>query len=161
MTFTRWRRRAAGVALGVVVIAAAVTWWPARHQAADTVSITASPGTTPVTVNPASGRRVALVFGDRTIEATLADTPIVAELAAMLPVTVEFSDTWGQAKTGRLPRPLTVGLAPRTLEPSAGDIYYWPDTATLVVYYDDLGQSVPPPGLVRLGALETDPAAVS
>jgi hypothetical protein len=34
---------------------------------------------------------------------------------------------------------------------SAGGIYYWPDPATFVVYYNDLGQSVPPPGLIRLG----------
>ena len=31
----------------------------------------------------------------------------------------------------------------------------WPDTAALAVYYDDLGQSVPPPGLVQLGTVET------
>ena len=37
----------------------------------------------------------------------------------------------------------------------AGGIYYWPDTATLAVYYDDLGQSVPPPGLIRLGTVDT------
>jgi hypothetical protein len=33
--------------------------------------------------------------------------------------------------------------------------YYWPDTAALAIYYDDLGQSVPPPGLIRLGAIDT------
>ena len=40
-------------------------------------------------------------------------------------------------------------------KPLPGGIYYWPDTGTLAVYYDDLGQSVPPPGLIRLGTVDT------
>jgi hypothetical protein len=73
----------------------------------------------------------------------------------MLPLSLELSETWGQAKSGRLPHPVSVEAAPRTLRPAPGGIYYWPDTATLAVYYDDLGQTVPPPGLVLLGLLDT------
>jgi len=43
----------------------------------------------------------------------------------------------------------------RVSRPAPGGIYYWPDTAALAVYYDDLGQAVPDPGLVRLGVLDT------
>jgi hypothetical protein len=100
--------------------------------------------------------RVMLKVNDHVVPATLTDTLAGRQLAQMLPLTVELSDAWGQAKSGRLPHPVSVEGAPRTMKPIAGGIYYWPDTAALAVYYDDLGQSVPPPGLVQLGVLDTD-----
>ena len=71
----------------------------------------------------------------------------------MLPLSLTLSDGWGQAKSGPLPYPVRAE-AERTLRPVRGGIYYWPETAALAVYYDDLGQSVPPPGLIRLGAVD-------
>ena len=61
----------------------------------------------------------------------------------------------GQAKSGRLPRRSTPPARPRP-DPDAGGIYYVPDSQTLAVFYDDLGQTVPPPGLIRLGAVDGD-----
>lgn len=162
MTFTGWSRITIGATVGVALLAATLAWWPARTDTAASAvaSVDASTGT-PVATSADPGLRVMLLFGDQAVEASLADAPPARELAAMLPVTVEFSDAWGQAKTGRLPRPLTVSASSRTMKPTAGGIYYWPDTATLAVYYDDLGQTVPPPGLIHLGALDADPAAIA
>lgn len=98
-----------------------------------------------------------LQFGDHAVAATLADTAVSREFAAMLPLTVELRDAWGQAKSARLPHPIPVEGAVRTLRPTPGGIYCWPDPATLAVYYDDLGQSVPPPGLILLGVVDTGP----
>ena len=161
MTFTGRTRAAIGATAGVVLLAAALTWSPIESNTAATDAVAVATATAPVATSASSGFRVVLLLGDRVVEASLADVPPAWELGAMLPVTVEFSDAWGQAKTGRLPRLLTVGEAPRTMKPTPGGIYYWPDTATLAVYYDDLGQTVPPPGLIRLGALDTDPAAIA
>ena len=66
----------------------------------------------------------------------------------MLPMSLKLNDAWGQAKVGRLPHPIQVECAHRVLRPTRGGIYYWSDSATLAVYYDDLGQTVPPPGLI-------------
>jgi len=161
MTFTGRTRATIGAAVGVGLMAAALTWSPMESNTAATDAVAVATATAPVATSASSGLRVMLLFGDRAVEASLADARPVRELAAMLPVTVEFSDAWGQAKTGRLPHPLTVGEAPRTMKPAPGGIYYWPETATLAVYYDDLGQTVPPPGLIRVGALDTDPAAIA
>lgn len=161
MTFSGRSRVTIGATVGVALLAAALTCWPTKTDTAATASAAAATLTTPVATGAESGLRVALLFGDQAVEATLADAPPARELAAMLPVTVEFSDAWGQAKTGRLPRPLTVSEVSRTMKPTLGGIYYWPDTATVAVYYDDLGQTVPPPGLIRLGALDADPAAIA
>ena len=70
-------------------------------------------------------------------------------------------DPWGQAKSGTLPHPIdAAGAAPIT-DPEAGGISFAPDSQTLAIFYDDLGQTVPTPGLVRLGAVDADLASLA
>ena len=99
--------------------------------------------------------RVTLTVGDQVAAATLADTPAGDQLAAMLPITVDLQDPFGQAKSGVLPRGIDIAGAGAEFHPTAGGIYYWPDGGDLAVFYDALGQAVPPPGLVRLGSIDT------
>jgi hypothetical protein len=99
--------------------------------------------------------QVVLRFDDRAVGIRLTDTAASRELAARLPLRLQLRDAWGQAKTGRLSYPLTLDGAARTRNPLPGGVYYWPDTAAVAIYYDDLGQSVPPPGLIRLGTVVT------
>jgi hypothetical protein len=87
--------------------------------------------------------------------ATLADTPTAREFAATLPVSVEMEDRFGQAKTGQLPDELPDDDAAGLLDPSAGHLAYWPPDDTLVVVTTDLGPSIPEPGLVVLGVVDT------
>ncbi|GAA3263170.1 hypothetical protein GCM10020216_105630 [Nonomuraea helvata] len=35
-----------------------------------------------------------------------------------------------------------------------GDIYFWSPSGVIAIYYDDLGQAVPDPGLIRLGVVK-------
>ena len=152
MTHTRWTRRAAGAALAVTV-AAALPGCSTGTGAPDTASTTmTSPAAVPGT---APDVRVVLLIGDRAVAATLADTPQARQFAGMLPVTVRLKDVWGQAKSGRLPRPLAADAATPVHDPAPGDIYFWPTTEVIAIYYDDLGQTVPAPGLVRLGVVDT------
>jgi hypothetical protein len=41
-----------------------------------------------------------------------------------------------------------------SVRPRHRGVYYWPDGGYFAVFYDDLGQQVPPPGLVRLGVVD-------
>ncbi|MET0422433.1 MAG: cyclophilin-like fold protein [Actinoplanes sp.] len=102
-----------------------------------------------------SGPAVILRFGNHVAAGTLFDTPESRQLAAMLPATVDLKDVWGQAKSGRLPSTLTAGGSTPIHDPRPGDIYFWPTSEVLAIYYDDLGQTVPDPGLIHLGALTT------
>ncbi len=102
-----------------------------------------------------------LRFDDRALGITLTDTPTARELAARLPARLRLRDAWGQAKTGRLSYPLTLDGVARARDPRPGGVYNWPDTAALAIYYDDLGQSVPPPGLIRLGTVRAGLAALA
>jgi hypothetical protein len=98
--------------------------------------------------------RVALVVGDKIATATLSDTPEAREFAAMLPVTLNMDDAFGQAKTSQLPHELDIDHAARSRHYTAGDLSYWSPTGELAIVYDAWGLSVPPPGLVRLGTVD-------
>jgi hypothetical protein len=116
---------------------------------------------------PGSGDRprttvgIQLVTGDETATATLDDTPQARAFAATLPITVEMEDPFGQAKTGRLPRALALDHPERSRNYAAGDLSYWSVNGSIAVVYDALGWSVPPPGLVRLGTVQTGLRAIA
>jgi hypothetical protein len=99
--------------------------------------------------------RITLTVGDQVVGATLADTPAGRAFAAMLPLTVDLQDPFGQAKSGPLSHAIDVAGVARQFHPTTGGIYYWPDGGDLAVFYDALGQGVPSPGLVRLGSVDT------
>jgi len=99
--------------------------------------------------------RIELVAGDEIASATLDDTRQARQFAAMLPVSVDIDDPFGQAKTGTLPRALDVDDATRSRRYATGDLSYWSPSGKLAIVYDALGESVPPPGLVRLGTVDT------
>jgi hypothetical protein len=82
-------------------------------------------------------------------------------IAAMLPLRVTLDDPMGQAKSGPLPSPIDVTSAARVLDTSVGELYYWAPSHTVAIFYDDLGQSVLPPGLVRLGVVGSGLSAIS
>jgi hypothetical protein len=105
--------------------------------------------------------RITVLVGDQVSTATLADTPAGHRLAAMLPITVDLQDPFGQAKSGALPRALPVAGTARVVHPVTGGVYYWPDGGDLAVFYDALGQAPPPPGLVRLGSIDTGLDAIA
>ncbi len=114
-------------------------------------------GTARTPSNGTSGTvTITLRVGEQRALATLADTPQAHQFAAMLPLRLTLRDPMGQAKSGRLPARIDLGsdVAARTTDPEVAGIYYWPPSCGLGIVYDDLGQSVPAPGLVRLGTVD-------
>jgi hypothetical protein len=104
---------------------------------------------------PTGSVRVVLRLSNGLATATLDDTPPAREFAAMLPLQLKLHDPMGQAKSGPLPRPLDAAGVERVLDPAVGEIYYSAPSSTFAIFYDDLGQSIPDPGLVRLGTVDT------
>jgi hypothetical protein len=100
-------------------------------------------------------------FDDELVHATLTETAAGREFAAQLPLTVDVRDPMGQAKSGRILAPIDSTGRRTTPDPDAGGIYYVPDSQILAVFYDDLGQSVPAPGLIHLGAVDGDLSPVA
>jgi len=99
--------------------------------------------------------RVVLRLSNGLATAMLDDTPAAREFAAMLPLQLKLHDPMGQAKSGPLPRPIDATGVEPVFDPAVGQIYYSAPSATFAIVYDDLGQSIPDPGLVRLGSVDT------
>jgi hypothetical protein len=99
--------------------------------------------------------RVVLRLTNGLATATPDDTPAAREFAAMLPLQLKLRDPMGQAKSGTLPRPLDATGVERVFDPAVGEIYYSAPSSTFAIFHDDLGQSIPDPGLVRLGVLDS------
>ena len=105
--------------------------------------------------NAAAVEAILLRVTDGPATVTLDDTPAARAFAAMLPLAVSLKDPMGQAKSGQLPSPIDVTGAMRVFDPRVGELYYWAPSHTVAIFYDDLGQTVPPPGLVRLGVVSS------
>lgn len=91
---------------------------------------------------------------------TLDHTPAARAFAAMLPLRVKLGDPMGQAKSGKLPSRIDVTGSARVFNPTVGELYYWAPSRTIAIFYDDLGQSIPAPGLVRLGVVGSGLSAI-
>jgi hypothetical protein len=122
---------------------------------------TLDPGPGVSSVSPSTGRQIVLRFDHHVVPATLADTAAGRQFTTLLPMTLELHDPWGQAKSGPIAHPIEGTEAVWVTDPEAGGIYYAPDSGTLAIFYDDLGQTVPSPGLVRLGAVDADLASIA
>jgi hypothetical protein len=88
-----------------------------------------------------------------TVTVALLDTPAGRAFAEQAPVPLRWRDLLGQAKAVHLSTPLPVADDERVLDPVVGGVYYWPPSGDVAVFYEDLGQTVPPPGLVPLGTV--------
>jgi hypothetical protein len=103
----------------------------------------------------AGSTRVVLRLSNGLATATLDDTPAARGFAAMRPLQLKLHDPMGQAKSGPLPRPLDATSVEPVFDPAVGEIYYSAPSSTFAIFYHDLGQSIPDPGLVRLGVLDS------
>jgi hypothetical protein len=151
-------RRPAAVAAATTLLLAVAA---AGCGAVDDDSLAGPSAASSTTAGAATGPRMVLRFDHAVVPATLADTAAGREFAGSLPLTLELRDPMGQAKSGPLPARIDATGSDRVYDPDAGGIYYVPGNQTLAVFYDDLGQSVPAPGLVRLGAVEGDLASIA
>jgi hypothetical protein len=145
-------RRATLAALASVLLILSTACSADSQQSAPSASVPVAP--------PAGawvegqGMRLVVRFDDQLVGVRLDASPLVQQLVAALPLDVTLTDPLGQAKTGRLPQPLDVEGAERVDDPETGSLYYSPH-GMIAFFYDDFGQAVPDPGLVRLGAVDS------
>jgi hypothetical protein len=100
------------------------------------------------------GQRIRIRTGDQSVTATLNNSEAARELVAMLPLSVNMRDHMRREKTGPLPGP----LSERTRGVSAyetGDLGYWRPGGNFVIFYLHDGLTIPSPGIVRLGKVDS------
>jgi len=93
-------------------------------------------------------------MGNHAITARLNDSEAARDFAAMLPLTIQMDDHLRREKTGIIPR----SLSERTLGSSTyglGDLGYWRPRNTFVIFYRQDGLTIPGPGIVLLGKVDS------
>ena len=102
--------------------------------------------------------KISLKLQDKTLMATLYDTPTARNFASMLPLTLTLEDYSKTEKISDLPKKLTNEGAPAGADPSVGDIAYYAPWGNLALFYRDFGYSN---GLIILGKLDSGTEALN
>ncbi len=100
------------------------------------------------------GKQIRIRMGNHAITARLNDSEAARDFAAMLPLTIQMDDHLRREKTGIIPR----SLSERTLGSSTyglGDLGYWRPRNTFVIFYRQDGLTIPGPGIVLLGKVDS------
>ena len=96
--------------------------------------------------------RLRIEVEDTVLTATLEDTEVARDLAALLPLTLTLTDYAATEKISDLPRRLATAGVPEGATPSAGDITYYAPWGNLALFYRAFSYS---PGLVKLGRIDS------
>ncbi len=97
--------------------------------------------------------KIRFIFDDRSVTATLNDSPSTQDFVAQLPLTLELEDYANTEKIAYLPSKLTKEGAPAGVSSKAGDISYYAPWGNLVVFYKSFGYAS---GLINLGKIDGD-----
>ncbi|MDP0499900.1 MAG: cyclophilin-like fold protein [Verrucomicrobiota bacterium JB022] len=101
----------------------------------------------------ADSMKIRIDVGEKTLKATLVNTPAARDFLTLLPLTVALEDYAKTEKICDLPRKLSTQGAPAGYEPRAGDITYYAPWGNLAIFYRGFSYSS---GLVHLGTIEGD-----
>ena len=90
----------------------------------------------------------------RAITATLIDSETTRDFVSLLPLTLTMNDLFGREKFFHLPRAISGG-GKRTRTYEVGDVIYWSPGPDVAVYYRHDGQSIPSPGIIAIGKIDS------
>lgn len=95
--------------------------------------------------------QIEVIVGGRVLSATLDDTTVARDFAALLPLELTLTDYHGIEKVADLPRELDTSGAPASYKPETGDITLYAPWGNLAIFYRPFQESR---GLVRLGEFD-------
>lgn len=96
---------------------------------------------------------IRVIIDGTELTATLDDSAAARDFASLLPLDLSLSDYASTEKIADLPRRLDTEGAPRSYQPSRGDITYYAPWGNLAIFYRDFRDSA---GLVPLGRFDGD-----
>jgi hypothetical protein len=101
-----------------------------------------------------SAQRVRIRMGDHMVTGTLNSSEAARDLVAMLPLSIRMRDHLRREKTGPVPRPLS-DRTEGSPKYQSGDLGYWRPGGNFVIFYRHDGLTIPSPGIVILGKLDS------
>jgi len=115
---------------------------------------------TEMSVRQANIMKMRLTENGKAITATLIDSETTRDFVSLLPLTLTMNDLFGREKFGRLPRAISeAGKRTRTYE--VGDVIYWSPGPDVAVYYRHDRQSIPAPGIIGIGKIDSGVEALN
>jgi hypothetical protein len=104
--------------------------------------------------------KIKLKIAGREITAMLVDSEASRDFVSLLPLTLTLNDLFGREKFGHLPRAISEGgKRARTYE--IGDVVYWSPGPDVAIFYRHDGQSIPSPGIIVIGKIESGAEALN
>jgi hypothetical protein len=86
--------------------------------------------------------------------AALIDSKTTKDFIALLPLNLTMNDLFGREKYASLPKAIsTAGKQVNTYE--IADLAYWSPSKDVAIFYKNDGQSIPSPGIIVLGKIES------
>jgi hypothetical protein len=95
-----------------------------------------------------------LKVNGKSLEVTLRESETTRDLVSLLPLTLTMNDLFGREKFGHLPRAIS-DSGERTHSYQVGEIAYWSAGPDIAVFYRHDGQTIPAPGLIIIGKVES------
>jgi hypothetical protein len=113
-----------------------------------------------VVAEQVSAMKLRLKVGEKILAASLIDSETTRDFISLLPLNLTMNDLFSREKSGDLPRPISEG-GQRTRNYVVGDIIYWSPSAHLAIYYRYDGQSIPSPGIIVIGKIDSGVEALN
>jgi hypothetical protein len=98
--------------------------------------------------------KISLKVNGKSLEVTLRESETTRDLVSLLPLTLTMNDLFGREKFGHLPRAIS-DSGERTHSYQVGEIAYWSPGPDIAVFYRHDGQTIPAPGLIIIGKVES------
>src|SRR5439155_23124319 len=88
------------------------------------------------------------------------DSETARDFVSVMPLPHVFNGLFGREKIGHLPRAISEGgKQTRTYE--VGDVIYWSPGPDVAIYYRHDGQSIPAPGIIVIGKIDSGVEALN
>ena len=105
------------------------------------------------------GMKIRLKIQDKVLTATLVDSKTTRDFVSLLPLTLTMSDLFRREKFAHLPRAISEeGKRTHTYE--IGQVIYWSPGPDVAIYYRSDGEKIPNPGIIVIGKIDSDVAAL-
>jgi hypothetical protein len=105
--------------------------------------------------------RIRVAIGDAAATGTLRGNQTARDFVSLLPLTLSMNDLFGREKYGHLPRALSASGG-HQFTYAVGDVAYWPPAHDVAIFYADDGRrTIPRPGIVVIGEIESGLDAIA
>lgn len=96
-----------------------------------------------------------ITVGNTIVTASIIKSKTSDDFIKLLPFSLTMNDLFGREKYGALPKFISTDAEP-SYRYEVGDIGYWSPGHDLAIYYMHDGETIPGPGIIIVGKIQSD-----